>query len=145
MLPHVAVSSITKVTEFFLTLPVKWKSWFFSYFTIGQMSNVKLHDKIKSGKQLPKPQGPVSHADSVSVVLRFSPRSEHFFLVLGTSSRFQLESMESIAVFWFAIAEFHKTIKEVCWVDPGHQQSTHLVAPSLPPPTGWRRQSEEQK
>ena len=54
--PRVAVAFVTKVTEFFLTLPVGWKSCSSPYFTIGEMTTVKFCDKIKSGKQLPKPQ-----------------------------------------------------------------------------------------
>lgn len=57
--PRVAVAFIVKV-EFFLTLPVGWKSCFSPYFTFVEMTIIKFCDKIKSGKQLPKPQAPRS-------------------------------------------------------------------------------------
>lgn len=57
--PRVAVAFIMKV-EFFLTLHVGWKSCFSPYFTIVEMTVIKFHDKIKSGKQLPKPHAPRS-------------------------------------------------------------------------------------
>lgn len=58
--PRAAVAFIMKVTEFFLTLPVGWKSCFSPYFTIVEMTALKFCDKIKSGKQLLKSQAPSS-------------------------------------------------------------------------------------
>lgn len=155
-LPHIAVVFITKAMEFFLTLPVEWKCWFSPYFTIGKMTRVKLYDKIKSGNSSPncRPQGPVSHVDSVLVTLGFSPSSEHLFLAPWWLLTFSA-GIYGVRSHWLGChcwiilqtnpwCTEYKTHKEVCWVHPGHQQSTHLIAHSPPWPTGGGRVSEEQ-
>lgn len=65
--PCVAVVFTTKVLEFFLTLPVGWKSWISPYFTIGEKTAVRFCDKSRVENSSPnhRPQSPVSHADSI--------------------------------------------------------------------------------